>query len=467
MDYAFLSVLLYTISTLLVISISIISTPFYTRMMSTADYGISATFNTWYSLLSIICSLNVSYSIGRAKIDFGPKFEKFISALQIICSVATGVIFSVIFILYDSCKDIIGLNKKAVFVLFVYLLFGTVVTLYQCLYRFRYQYKQNIYISIFITVSTVVVSLVLISCFSEKYMGKILGTTVPVVILGLYFWTKIFCCKTVPNRDEFKTFSKYALAYSAPLIVHSLSIYVLGQSDRLMVKYYCGDSVAGIYSLAYQYALLISLVINAVNSAWNPWFHDNYALKNFSSIREKIVPFLILGCFLGVGCVAVAPEAINILGGKEYIEGVHAVFPICMGVITEFVYSQYVIIEMHLKKTRYTSLGTFIASLLNLLLNWIFIPKYGFVAAAYTTFISYMVLLFMHYYIIRVVLKVHLYQDRIIYSILIGLIGISWCFTKFYSFILFRYLAVIVLIVLFILYNKKFILEKLLTFRER
>ena len=63
---AFKAGIWYTISTLLVKSISIISTPLYTRLMSTADYGISATFNTWYALLFIICSLNVGYSIGRA-----------------------------------------------------------------------------------------------------------------------------------------------------------------------------------------------------------------------------------------------------------------------------------------------------------------------------------------------------------------------------------------------------------------
>ena len=48
---AFKAGIWYTISTLLVKSISIISTPLYTRLMSTADYGISATFNTWYALL--------------------------------------------------------------------------------------------------------------------------------------------------------------------------------------------------------------------------------------------------------------------------------------------------------------------------------------------------------------------------------------------------------------------------------
>lgn len=98
------------------------------------------------------------------------------------------------------------------------------------------------------------------------------------------------------------------------------------------------------------YAILITLITNSINQAWNPWFHDNYALKNYELIKEKVIPLIAFGCYIGIGCIAVAPEAIKILGGEQYMSGLQAVLPIALGVVIEFVYTQYVIIEMHLKR---------------------------------------------------------------------------------------------------------------------
>ena len=253
MENAFKAGVWYIISTMLVKSIAIVSTPLYTRMMSTSDYGIAATFNTWYALLSIICSLNVGYSIGRAKVDFKTEFNSYITNLQVICSVVTGAIFFVIFIFFDPLQNVIGLDKTSVFLLFLYVLFGTIVSVYQGKYRFSYQYKQNIAISIFVSVSTVAFSLILIGIMPQKYLGKIIGTVLPVAFLGVFLWLTSF------KNGQFKIqakYCKYALTFSVPLIVHSLSIYVLGQSDRLMIRYFCGDDAVGIYSLIYQYAIL-------------------------------------------------------------------------------------------------------------------------------------------------------------------------------------------------------------------
>ena len=458
MENAFKAGVWYIISTMLVKSIAIVSTPLYTRMMSTSDYGIAATFNTWYALLSIICSLNVGYSIGRAKVDFKTEFNSYITNLQVICSVVTGAIFFVIFIFFDPLQNVIGLDKTSVFLLFLYVLFGTIVSVYQGKYRFSYQYKQNIAISIFVSVSTVAFSLILIGIMPQKYLGKIIGTVLPVAFLGVFLWLTSF------KNGQFKIqakYCKYALAFSVPLIVHSLSIYVLGQSDRLMIRYFCGDDAVGIYSLIYQYAILVSLITNAINQAWNPWFHDNYALKNFGLIKSKIVPLLVLGGYIGIGCVAIAPEAIRLLGGEKYLGGLNAVLPIAMGVVLEFVYTQYVIIEMHLKKTKYVSIGTGIAAIINLVLNYLLSPRYGYSAAAYTTLFSYFILLLLHHYITRFKLKVHLYRDGQIYGIVFIMGILATLFAGIYEFVVLRYVLLIIVSLFFLVYNKEFIANKI------
>jgi len=68
----------YTVASVLIRGIAIITTPIYTSMLSTADYGLANTYNSWIDIFNIITCLCVSYSIGRAKIDFEEKFDEYI-----------------------------------------------------------------------------------------------------------------------------------------------------------------------------------------------------------------------------------------------------------------------------------------------------------------------------------------------------------------------------------------------------
>lgn len=448
----------YTVSMLVIKSISIISTPLYTRMMSTEDYGISATFNIWYSLLIIICTLNVGYSTGRAKVDFKDKFDDYIGALQLLCAVITLGLFAAAMIFIEPLSHIAGLSKTVIIWLFAYLFFGSSTMVYQGKYRYRYEYKQNIACTVFIAVGSAAIGLPLVALFQEKYMGKIIGTALPAIFLGLFFWI-------ISLKERYINFKKeyisYALKFSLPLIIHSVSIYILGQSDRLMIKYFCGDSDVGIYSLVYQYAVLINLFTNSINEAWNPWFHDNYAMGNHKLICKKIKPLIILGCYIGIGCVAVAPEAIYVLGGSAYLDGLKVVAPITLGIVINFVYTQYVIIEMHLKKTKYVSIGTVIAAVINIVLNYIFIPKLGYIAAAYTTMISYGALLFIHIFITRALLKVHIYKDRQMLMFIVITAGIFAVLSLLYNNIIIRYALITAVSIAMAYFNRDFIAEKL------
>lgn len=458
-ENAFKAGVWYTISSLLVKSISIISTPIFTRVLSKGDYGIAATFNTWYALLFIVCSLNVGYSIGRAKIDFGERFDQYIATLRILCIIVTGVIGAVIFAFWGFFGRIIGLNQQAVVLLLVYLVAGTAISLEQGRYRFRYQYKQNIAISLYTAISTLAVSVALILTMTENlYMGKILGTVIPAVALSVFIWVRSFARDEVkPQREYFK----YALSLSLPLIVHSMSVYILGQSDRLMIKHFCGDETVGLYSLVYQYAVLIHLFTTAVNQAWNPWFHDTYYAQDYSSIRKNVKRLMLFGCYIGIGCIAIAPEAIAILGGEAYAEGVVAVAPIALGIIIEFIYTQYVIIEMHLKKMKYISIATSVAAVTNLITNAIFIPMFGYVAAAYTTLFCYGLLLLSHYVVTRFVLKIHLYDDWFTLVLLIGTIVVGYAFTFIYGFVVLRFALIIGISLIMLYINRDIVMTQL------
>ena len=119
--------------------------------------------------------------------------------------------------------------------------------------------------------------------------------------------------------------------------------------------------------------------------------------------------------------------------------GIGCVPPIVLGILCQYIYTHYVNIELHLKKTKFVSFGTIFAALLNIILNAIFVPIYGFVAAAYTTFFSYICLLVIHYFITRFVLKINLYQNKFMFLCMIITTLIAGILVMTYSYRLLRY----------------------------
>lgn len=445
----------YTVSSISLKCVSIITTPIFTRLLSKENYGIVSNFIAWYSLISIFCTVSLSYSVGRAKLDYPGKLDKYIGAMQTLSAFITVAIVSVMLAFFKPVSRFMELTPALLVLLVGYLLFSPAVGFAQNGFRYSYKYKENIIISLYTALATIVLSFVFIFAFpDDKALGRAIGIALPTILLGGAFWINGLRKKTLAiNLDYWK----YGLKLSLPLVIHTVSLNILAQSDRMLITKYCGSGYNGIYSLAYSYALLINLVIGAANEAWLPWFHDTYYVGRYDEIRDKVKPFITLECMMGVGCIAIAPEAILILGGAEYAEGAYVVAPIVMGVICQYVYTHYVNVQMTLKRTGYISAGTVFAAGLNILLNIIFIPIYGYVAAAYTTLTGYIALMLIHYSINRFVMKSNIYDNKFMFGAVcfVGLLatGLVLAYKTFWL----RYFILAVVCFVYVIMNKEFI----------
>ena len=405
--------------------------------MTTSEYGVTHTFTSWHTLLITFCTLNLTFSIGRAKLDYPDKLDDYIGSMQLLSLIVTSCFAAVALIFLKPVASLLELSEFAVILLILYLLFAPSITFFQNGFRYRYHYKENVAIAWFIALLSIILSLVLMLTFSDdKAHMRMIGVTAPMVILSVYFWIISIRRKNISVNKEYWS---YGLKLSLPLVLHTVSLNILAQSDRVLIAKFCTDADVGIYSLIYNYGILISVVTNAVAEGWLPWFHDNYFIKNFKEIRKNVKFVVVFGCYVSLACIALAPEAVMILGGEDYMTGIYCVPPIVLGILCQFVYTHYVNIELHLKKTKYVSMGTIFAAALNIILNIIFIPQYGFVAAAYTTFVSYVCLLFIHFCITRIILKVKLYNDFYMFGtvLITGLITIPLIYT--YNHNLIRY----------------------------
>ncbi|MEO2263755.1 oligosaccharide flippase family protein [Dorea sp. YH-dor228] len=439
-NIAFQAGIWYVISSIMVKMVSVITTPIFTRILSTDDYGTVATFSSWYSMFLVIYSLNLSVSIGRAKIDYPDKLDEYIGSIQTLSFIVSLGLSAIIVIFISPLSRFFELSVSGTFVLLLYLISAPTISFVQSGYRYKYKYKQNIAIAWYITLSTVFVSLLLIKLDPDnKALMRMLGIAIPSILLSLYFWVitiKKHCF--IINLEYWR----YGLNISVPMILHAVSMNILAQSDRIVISKFDGPTQVAFYSLIRNYALLLFVITDAINQAWLPWFHDNYHLGNVNEIRENTKSLVILTCYIGLACISIGPEAILLLGGEQYSEAIVCLMPMVLGVVCQCIYTHYINIELHKKKTKYASQGTVIAATTNIVLNLIFVPLIGYQAAAYTTFASYLLLLVLHCYITHKKLGISLYDDKFLFGAIIITSVISFGVSLTYETLVLRYIII-------------------------
>lgn len=456
----------YVISSVMVKSISILTTPLFTRLLTTEQYGTVQTFISWQSLLIPIFTLNLPYSIGRAKLDFDNRLGEYTGAMQLLSAIVSAFIVAISIVFLAPLSVLLELTQAETAILLAYLFFTPSIMLYQTGYKYTYRYKQNIAIAWYTTVGTTLLSLLLvyISPLENKALMRIIGIVAPNVLLSCAFWFKSIRTKRLSINREFWT---YALKISVPLILHTISMHILSQSDRIFITKIWGKSDTAFYSLAYTYGVALHVITTAVSEGWLPWFHDTMFAGKRDEVKEKVKPLVILGCYVGLGCIALAPEAVLILGGRKYLHSIPCVPPVVLGVVCQYIYTHYVNIELHLKKTVYVSAGTIFAALLNIGLNAIFIPRFGFVAAAYTTLASYFALMVVHFLITRIVLHMKVYNDFFMFASFIVTAIITAIVMLTYDHRIIRYAITAVGFISFLYYFRGYIKAWIIKFRKK
>ena len=193
-----------------------------------------------------------------------------------------------------------------------------------------------------------------------------------------------------------KKYLNYALKISAPLVLHGIALNILSQSDRTMITVLADASQTGIYSLIYNFSMIAVVITTALEGIWVPWFYNKLKENAFDEINRIAKDYVHLMTYLLIGVIAIGPEVVKFLASNQYWEGIKIIPPIVLSNFMIFVYTLYVNVEHYHGKTVFITINTFIAAGSNLILNYLFIPKFGYAAAAYTTLLSYVIAFALH-----------------------------------------------------------------------
>lgn len=440
----------YTIGNYLLRGLGFITIPIFSRILSTTDYGIYNTYMSYEGILFIIIGFALHSSFKNANIKYGVKFNEYVSSCIILC------IYNFLFLMIFG--NILGLfipeyDHVYISLLIIHSFASAIITYFNDYLSISYSYKKFLLISFVNSIGNISISILLILtifCENRAY-GRIIGTIFPLFLIAIFVILGFFKQAKPRNNREYW---KYGLKYSLPIIPHGISQVILGSFDRIMISTMIGNSEAGLYSFAYNVYSIISVTYSSLGTVWGPWFYEKMHADKLDEIKNVSKKYILAMGIFSAGIMVISPEIISILGTEAYHDSIYLTAPIICGCFFSFLYTLPAQIEYYYEKTKYIAIGTFCAAMLNIVLNYIFLQRYGYHAAVYTTFATYVAYFWFHFYISRKIEEKKVYEIKVFISVIV--FEITMCvFTQIMiSQIILRWIVGSILGIIFLIYIK-------------
>jgi len=394
----------YTIANFFIKAISFFAIPIYTRLLTPSDYGILAVFNSAVGIFAIIYGLQMYGSVGRYYLEKKNDFSDFLGTnliALVVIIVAEGAIF------WIFKERIMKFFVLPIF-LFPFLIALSIVSFGFAMYGNLLVVKRNssgyTLISVFKALSFFLLSVFLMYHMkSDRYLGNIYANLLVTIIVFGYSFYKLFPMVKFNFKMEHL---KYSINYNLPAIPGALSGFILAFFDRIIINQLTNSASTGLYSLAYNISMVLSVIYGGLFAAWFPTFMEDMRDKKYNEIRILTSRFTDIVFFFALLIAIFSNEIIYLMAPTKYYAALHLIPIIVLGYVFLFIANVYGYFNSYRKeKIIVRSMNLIIVAAINIGLNYLLIPKYGYSVAAVTTTFSYLLLMFLNYFTVRYLLK--------------------------------------------------------------
>ncbi len=241
------------------------------------------------------------------------------------------------------------------------------------------------------------VGIALILLLRLRVEGLLLGATLSIVpTLPLLWRAAMDAGVRIRFAGADLKIAKTMFLYGLPLMVGNLAAWVLSLSDRYVLGLLRGTAEVGLYSLSYNIAdksiMLLATLFLMAEPAIGVRIWENQGEQDSQRFVAGVARlYLLLGIPSAVGLSVVSRLVVSLLGGAEYAEGYRIVPFVLFGVLLLGLQQRFHWGLLYHQKTGPITIALVVAGLLKVLLNVLFVPRYGYFAAAVTTLICYAV----------------------------------------------------------------------------
>lgn len=361
--------------------------PLYTYTMVSSEFGNADLILTTINFLMPIFSLQLSDGLLRFGMDKKlKKIEVYNSTFKIllICSVIS-VILSPILFLFDSFK-------KNIFFFILILNLRIYRDILAIILKVEDKNKVFAIDSIMYSLSLSVSAVAFLSFFKLGMTGYFLSYIVANILSIIYILLNSKFKFNIKNKLN-KDLTKRLIIYSLPMIINSLSYWITTASDRYMINILLTTSSVGVYAVATKIPTIITTFTGIFNQAWMISSISEYENDRDASFYNEVFSFYCSISFIVCAlAIIVLKPFMHIYVSSEYFiawrySSVLIVSAIFSG-IAAFINGIFYAYKKNISATITTSIGAGI----NIILNFILIPKYGIMGASIATLQSWILI---------------------------------------------------------------------------
>jgi O-antigen/teichoic acid export membrane protein len=383
--------------------VSFLLLPLFTYYLSPQDYGLISMIMLVSTFLGLLYNPGVVSATTRLYHDtdiltekqeiVGSAFMYFLGVPLVFMLILT-VLGSFIFSLVFSEFEFYPYGIFAVLLAF----FTQPKRIWSLLLTLQYKVKTLAAYSGLAALLGISVSVILVVIFKMGVLGKVLGMFPPVfLILFLSFRTVnrytngVWSVKTILR----------ILKFGYPLTLAIWSYEILNIADRYILERMTSLSVVGLYTISYQFAQIPLFLMLGMRKLWNPIFYENMNRGDYFTLKRLVGLYIAILSGISLLSILFSKEAVLLFVNERYHEGIPIIGVIVVGVYFSALLNLTNAILGYQKMFWMTSTLALIASIMNIVLNILFIPKYGLMGAAGTTVISYLMYLVGALWIVR------------------------------------------------------------------
>lgn len=233
------------------------------------------------------------------------------------------------------------------------------------------------------------------------------------------------------------------LGYSLPLLVTGLTGAINEVADRIMLKYLTVVPPGvpdpheyvmyqlGIYGANAKIAFIMMLFVQAFRYAAEPFYFSYAKQHDANKVFADIMKYYVIFAMAIFLFVLLYLDIIKYIINPRYFEGLNVVFPL---LLSRMMVGVFFLLSFWYKLTDRTHYGMVIfaiGSIITLTLNYLFIPKFGYIACAWTSFTTYFTMVVISFLWGRKYLPIEYELKDIVFYIVLGLV-IYFVFKKIY-----------------------------------
>lgn len=418
--YLLKNVGLLTVSSFATKLLSFFLVPLYTSVLTTGEYGTYDVFYTTIGVLLPIITCNIQEGVLRYSLD--KKFDQDAVATIGLRFTLFGITLVMIGLFVVSASGLFGLTP--LYALYFLAMFG--VQAFSGLLLFYARGNDKIAVlsvsGVLGSFVTIVLNIILLVPFNlgldGYFIANILGPFSQVLFLviktGMFTRVRMFSS----YRNEARTL----VTYSLPLAINSIAWWVTSVSDRYVIIFFCGLAANGIYSVASKIPSILSILQNIFSQAWTLSVVKDYDSQDSNGFFAQTYAFY--SCLLTIVCSAIIvldKVLASFLYAKDFFAAWEYVPWLTMAIIFGALSNYLGGFFTAVKDSKSFAISSIAGAVANVMLNFIFVPQFGPMAAAISTAACYVLVWVMRLFRARryIKLRINLLRDITAYILLV------------------------------------------------